>query len=408
MKIISLSAPVNIKNQAISLNSSKSESNRVLIINALGEENARIKNLSQARDTQTLIRLLNSTKPELDVLDAGTTMRFLTAYLSLKGDGHVLTGTERMKQRPIRLLVEALTAIGARIEYLEKEGFPPLRIYAIKDQKIDTISIPGNVSSQYISALLMIAPCLEMGLTIKLTEEIFSLPYIKMTLSLMKHFGVDHSWLDERTIIVQPQKYKSAEYTVEADWSGASYWYSIVALSNDVEITLKGLSEKSYQGDQAIYKIMDSLGVSTDFKNGGVLLKKKGTNVDHLELDFRECPDLAQTVISVAAAKKVKLSMTGLESLKIKETDRIAALKNELFKLGADLIEKDSHHWELVPPKSLNLHGLSFQTYEDHRMAMALAPLSLLTPIKIEDPDVVKKSYPNFWEHLSRIGVAVL
>jgi 3-phosphoshikimate 1-carboxyvinyltransferase len=405
-KEISLSSDGKIHSDIIPLNSSKSESNRALVIKALADNNIQLNNLAKARDTQTMIRLLNDSEgPVWDVLDAGTTMRFLTAFLAINSNSKVITGTERMQQRPIGPLVDALIKIGAHITYENKSGYPPLKINKLIEQKADTIEIPGNISSQYISALLMIAPTLPHGLKIVLTGDIFSKPYIEMTLDLMKRFGVNHEWIGVSSISILPQKYQSGTYTIESDWSGASYWYSLVALANEGSIKLLGLRDDSYQGDRVIANIMDSLGVSSKFETDGVTLTKKAT-AKNLEIDFRDCPDLAQTVLVVATIKNVPLKMTGLESLRIKETDRIAAMKAELAKIGGQLEEYDGV-WTL---NSLKLDWpikTEFETYEDHRMAMAFAPLAMIKPVIIAEPVVVNKSYPDFWEHLLQIGMKI-
>ncbi len=363
-----------------------------------------LENLSEARDTATMKRLLEENNEVWDVLDAGTTMRFCTAFLALKGHKTIITGTERMQQRPIGILVDALRELGAGIDYLKNEGYPPMQISKIKDQKAVKIRIPGNISSQYISALLMIAPCLPKGLQLELVGEIYSLPYIEMTLGLMGHFGIKHEW-QARTIKIEAQHYQSNTYRVESDWSGASYWYSMAALNQDAEIYLSGLNEMSYQGDQAIAGIMETFGVRTTFTSSGVSLVNHGAKEDFLDLDFKKCPDLAQTVMVIAAAKNIHLRMTGLESLRIKETDRISAMKSELRKLGANIEEFDGY-WILTPgtvPDTI----LPIDTYEDHRMAMAFAPLCMIRNIEIKDPDVVKKSYPGFWEDLKSVGVVI-
>ena len=403
MNALNVSSNGSIRSIDVLLSSSKSESNRVLIINALSGNKAKLNNLSDARDTQTMQRLLSTTEFVKDVLDAGTTMRFLTAYLAMTAEQNEITGTERMKKRPIKVLVDALNTLGANIEYLGEQGFPPLKIRKIVDQKTTKLSIPGNISSQYISALLMIAPRLDQGLVLELTGDIFSKPYIAMTLSLMKKFGVNHDWKGN-IIKIDPQEYVANEYTIESDWSGASYWYSVVALSDSGSVKLMGLRKDSYQGDIEIAKIMDSMGVHSSFVEDGVVLTKKN-HATELTLDFKTCPDLAQTVLTVAAAKNIKLNITGLESLRIKETDRIAALQNELSKIGAALTETDNT-WTLYS-NFIITDKLVFDTYEDHRMAMCLAPLALLREITINDPLVVNKSYPNFWEHLEQAGLTV-
>ena len=387
---------------SIALSSSKSESNRALLINALGAGGI-LKNLSDARDTQTMHRLLSEQGETWDVLDAGTTMRFCTAYLAIYGDNKTITGTDRMQQRPIRLLVDALNHIGADIQYLNKIGYPPLRINKIQDQISNRIDIPGNVSSQYISALLMIAPILPHGLNIHLIGEIFSKPYIEMTLGLMKHFGVEHQWSSENVITIGPQTYTKASYTIESDWSGASYWYSMVALQPGSQVLLQGLREHSFQGDQEIVQIMNKLGVATEYLGEGAELTHIGNPEKHLEWDFRTCPDLAQTVMVTAALLGTELIMTGLESLKIKETDRVAAMKNELCKLGATLTE-EKNSWNMKPG-IIPVDITTIETYEDHRMAMAFAPVGMIHNITIRDPEVVNKSYPTFWEHLAAVNI---
>ncbi len=391
----------------ITLESSKSESNRALIINALaGGEVANIRNLSNARDTQTMNYLLNNQQTEYDVKDAGTTMRFLTAYLAIHGQGVTITGTERMKQRPIGPLVDALHLLGADITYLEKEGYPPLKINRIENQSTNEISIPGNISSQYISALLMIAPCLTNGLTITLTTEIYSRPYIQMTLDLMEAFGVSSRWIGKR-ISVAPQIYEPMCYSIEGDWSGASYWYSFMSLDPEKGyLNLPGIRNYSTQGDNEIAKIMFNMGVASHFEAGKVKLLKRDEKKRHLVLDFRHCPDLAQTVMVAAAATGVSLEMVGLESLKIKETDRVAAMKTELEKINATLIEENNSRWILEPSEDLP-SSVEIETYEDHRMAMAFAPLCLLMDVTIEDPLVVEKSYPRFWKEIRDLGVEI-
>lgn len=391
--------------ERIRLASSKSESNRALIINALSGFKGELENLSSARDTQTMIRLLESESPEADVLDAGTTMRFLTAFFSISNKKKKMTGTPRMCERPIGILVDALRTIGCEIEYLGKEGYPPMQLNCFSDQKSNEISIRGDVSSQYISALLMVAPLLPSGLVINLTGEIGSIPYITMTIKQMEAFGVgvEADW-NGKKLSVKPQIYKPTHYQVESDWSGASYWYSIVALAEnaEVEIELLGLKENSLQGDSVIVDIMSHLGVKSTFTKDGVLLQKIPAN-DSFEWDFTACPDLAQTVAVVLAAKGISGYFTGIESLKIKETDRVLALQNELTKIGAEMTEVETNNKYLVSKKSEISETPFIETYEDHRMAMAFAPLSMLMDVIIEEPDVVAKSYPSYWEDLSKI-----
>lgn len=386
----------------VQLTSSKSESNRALLIKALSGDEMLLNNLSAARDTQTMQRLMREQAEIWDVLDAGTTMRFCTAYLAVKGTGQTITGTPRMCQRPIGILVEALRQIGANIQYLGAEGYPPLRIEGIKTQQSTRIAVPGNISSQFISALLMIAPSLPEGLTLQLTTEVFSKPYIEMTLGLMKRFGVKADWSGDQ-ITIAPQPYTGGEYTIESDWSGASYWYSMAALGQDTDLHLLGLKEKSLQGDQEIATIMKKMGVQTEYTSKGAHLTPAGKVEKEVSINFKTCPDLAQTVMVTAALKGATLQMTGLESLRIKETDRIAAMQNELSKLGATLTESGKT-WQLVPgalPEKIQ----PIDTYDDHRMAMAFAPVAMVTPVTIDEPGVVAKSYPDFWKDLNAVGV---
>ncbi|MEP2771771.1 MAG: 3-phosphoshikimate 1-carboxyvinyltransferase [Fulvivirga sp.] len=385
----------------ISLPASKSISNRVLIIDALCSSNSPIYNLSTARDTITMKRLLSSTDKTLDVLDAGTTMRFLTAYLTVTNQHKTITGTKRMCERPIKILVDALRTLGGQVEYLDKEGFPPLEISGLLEQKANEISIRGDVSSQYISALLMISPILPEGLKLNLEGKIGSRPYIEMTLQIMSMFGVDASW-NQNIISIKNQAYKSVQIEIEPDWSGASYWYSFVALAESGEVLLPGLKEKSLQGDSVVKEIMTHLGVETTFTEKGAVLRKKD-HKNEVSFNFTDCPDLAQTVAVVCAAKSIHCKMTGLESLKIKETDRILALQNELSKIGTQLIDSGTHY-ELIPSRKLPKH-VTINTYDDHRMAMAFAPLATSMDVEIENPDVVNKSFPNFWQEVEKLGL---
>jgi len=386
------------------LPASKSISNRALIINALAGGNAVLDNLSDANDTQLMLRLVNAEERLIDVEDAGTTMRFLTAYFSVTRQQKILTGTPRMKERPIGILVDALRSLGAEIDYLEKAGFPPHEIKGFGGQKTDTIRIRGDVSSQYISALMMIAPVLPLGLTLELEGKVGSRPYIEMTAAIMKHFGVNCTLLSDR-VMVTPQQYAPAPFSIESDWSGASYWFSFAALADQAEIRLPKLSLDSLQGDSKIVNLMEPLGVQARLEGGMLLLTKCGGRKE-LEWDFTHCPDLAQTVAVICGATGIRGRFTGLESLRIKETDRIAALQNELRKIGADLIEEDTAHWSLMPSDNLPKRA-HFQTYKDHRMAMALAPLATLMDVVIEDPDVVRKSYPNFWNDMVTFGFPI-
>jgi 3-phosphoshikimate 1-carboxyvinyltransferase len=368
-------------------------------MNAMAGGTSVLYNLSDANDTQLMMRLVNSTAQEINVEDAGTTMRFLTAYFSVARQAKIMTGTHRMKERPIGILVEALRSLGVEIEYLEKDGYPPLKINEFKAQKTNSISIRGDVSSQFISALMMVAPSLPQGLTLTLQGKIGSRPYIEMTASLMKHFGV-YADFHDNVISIQPQNYHPAEFTCESDWSAASYWFAFTALASDADIVLPRISLTSLQGDRAIAEIMKNLGVEAKENQNEIRLTKT-KSIQGFDWDFTHCPDLAQTVAVVCAAKGVTANFTGLESLRIKETDRILALQTELRKIGADLVEHDPAHWTLVPSKKLTLHA-SFKTYKDHRMAMAFAPLSAVMEVSIENPDVVRKSYPRFWDDIAK------
>jgi 3-phosphoshikimate 1-carboxyvinyltransferase len=409
-KFSTLNTPIQIKRtsvlvgEASLLPASKSISNRALIINALAGGTSDLYNLSDANDTQLMLRLVKSTDSEIDVEDAGTTMRFLTAYFAVTNQQKILTGTARMKERPIGILVNALRLLGADIDYLEKEGFPSHQIKKFRGQQTNTIHIRGDVSSQYISALMMIGPVLPNGLMLILEGKVGSRPYIEMTASLMKHFGAQVTTQADKVVIAH-QPYKPESYTVESDWSAASYWFAFTALAEKAEIKLPKLLSNSLQGDSAIVQIMNSLGVKGQFENSMLHLSKKQVEKE-LSWDFTHCPDLAQTVAVVCAAKNIKGYFTGLESLKIKETDRISALQNELRKIGADLIEEDLEHWTLVPSHSLP-KSASFLTYKDHRMAMAFAPLATLMDIEIEGPDATRKSYPNFWNDMKSFGFAI-
>ncbi len=391
-----------LKGTAKLLPASKSISNRALIINALAGGASQLNNLSDANDTQLMLRFVNSSATEIDVEDAGTTMRFLTAYFSVTGQQKLLTGTDRMKERPVGILVNALRELGASIVYLGQEGFPPHKVLGFSGQKTDEITVRGDVSSQYISALMMISPMLPHGLKLKLSGKIGSRPYIEMTAALMQHFGATATLLHDE-VIVPHQAYTPAPFTVESDWSAASYWFAFAALASDAEISLPRLFLKSLQGDSKIVAIMEDLGVCASFEKGLLVLTKIDFKKD-IQWDFTDCPDLAQTVSVVCAAKAINATFTGLESLRIKETDRIAALQIELRKIGAELIEVDLHHWTLVPSESLP-SSVTVATYKDHRMAMAFAPLVTVMDVTIEEPDVVRKSYPNFWNDVQSFGI---
>lgn len=393
----------------INLPASKSISNRVLIINALCYNPYPVKNLSDSDDTRVLQQALFSNQNKFDIGHAGTAMRFLTAFLSKIVGEWEITGSERMKQRPIGILVDALSQLGARIEYLEKKGFPPLKIFG-SHLKGKTLELDGSISSQYISALLMIAPTIENGLTLKLKGDITSRSYIELTLKLMARFGIQYKW-DGNTITVPEQTYLPGEFTVEADWSGASYWYQILALAEKGEVLLENLQLESLQGDANIAGWFEQFGVISQQKKEGVqLLKTANIQPEKLKLDFIENPDVAQTFACLCVAKQIPFHFFGLKTLKIKETDRISALQNELTKFGAVLTEPAEGElvWDgtLEPSKSEKLPLI--KTYHDHRMALAFAPMAMTgQKLEIEDPMVVTKSYPAFWEDLKKAGFEI-
>lgn len=394
--------------ESIVLNGSKSISNRVLIIDALCNHQIKIENLSNADDTVFLQRILHSKDSILDAGAGGTTFRFLTAFLATQeGREVVLTGSERMQQRPIKILVDALRALGADISYEKNNDFPPLRIKG-KKLKGGKISLPADTSSQYITALLLIAPTLEDGLELELIGTIVSVPYIKMTLKMMEYFGIQTSF-EGNKIVVNTGVYQPTSFFVEGDWSAASYFYSIAILADDAEIELKGLTNQQIQGDGIIANIAQNFGVETTFNENAIVIKKiNQPRIKKIDVDFIECPDLAQTVVTFCAASGIELHCKGLQTLRIKETDRIAALDNELQKLGlASLVEMDKNNWHLIPSQqsTVNSRQSTVHTYEDHRMAMSFAPLALkLNTLKIEEPNVVNKSYPMFWKDMQKLG----
>ena len=414
MKQYRLTAPRRL-DATINLPASKSISNRALIIYALSGGRHMPENLSDCDDTEVIINALRRMPEEIDIKAAGTAMRFMTAYLSVMRGTHVLTGTERMKHRPIGILVDALLKLGADIEYVGEAGFPPLRITG-QSLEGGLLEIPGNVSSQYISALLMIGPMLKEGLTLKLQGDIISKPYIDLTLWMMGEFGADAEWTSADTITIKPKPYKDRSYFIENDWSGASYWYEILALNDDPdsEIRLTGLMDGSKQGDSITRYIFSLLGVKTVFesKKAGVpqtvTLKRNGRCVPRLEYDFVSCPDLAQTFVVVCAAKEIPFHFKGLSTLKIKETDRIEALKREMRKLGYVL--KEANDCELIWDGERCEPSLEqgIDTYEDHRMALAFAPfVQKQNGLIINNPQVVTKSYPHYWDDLRQAGFGV-
>lgn len=401
---ISIQKSKLLNHQKIQITGSKSESNRLLLLKALYPEIS-IENLSNSDDSVLMQKALASTEDLIDIHHAGTAMRFLTAYFSIQ-EGRIvtITGSSRMKERPIKILVEALRTLGADISYLENDGFPPIRICGKKLTE-SKVSLKANVSSQYISALLLIASKLENGLELNLEGKITSVPYIKMTLSLLNEVGIETSFVENK-ISVKPKTsdLKLQTLTVESDWSSASYFYSVIALSEiGTEITITAYKKESLQGDSVLAEIYQSFGVETYYtKNSIRLVKTNSTPLNTLNFHLSDAPDIAQTIAVTAFGLGKPCDMTGLHTLKIKETDRLVALKTELEKLGADVtITNDSLHL-----KSSNTieSGVTIATYNDHRMAMAFAPLALKTSIMIENADVVSKSYPQFWEDFKAIG----
>ena len=415
MKQYRLEAPERL-NQTIQLPASKSISNRALIIYALSGGQNLPENLSDCDDTEVIINALRHMPEVIDIKAAGTAMRFMTAYLSVMRGTHVITGTDRMKHRPITILVDALRRLGAQIEYEGEEGYPPLRIKG-KNIEGGRLEIPGNVSSQYISALLMIGPMLKNGLTLQLVGDIISRPYIDLTLWMMGEFGAEAKWSSADTITVGHKPYKGRPYFIESDWSGASYWYEMVALSKDrdAEIRLTGLMDGSMQGDSTTRYIFSLLGVKTVFetqKKGVpqmVTLKKNGRGVAKLEYDFVNAPDLTQTFVVTCAALGIPFHFKGLSTLRIKETNRIEALKREMQKLGYVIhdVNDSELYWdgERCEPQL----ELGIDTYEDHRMALAFAPFAMRhNGLIINNPQVVTKSYPKFWDDLKSAGFGII
>ncbi len=398
-------APSHIK-MRVQLPASKSISNRVLILNALADSQGKISNISDCDDTKVMLQAFASVEKIVNIGAAGTAMRFLTAYFSSIEGERIITGTERMKNRPIRLLVDALRQIGAKIDYIEKEGYPPLKISGTTLSGGE-IFIDGNISSQYISALMMVSPVTQKGLTIHLQGNIISRPYIHLTKKLMEMFGVAVHW-DDHTIQILPQTYKSVDFIVENDWSASSYWYQMAALSENSEIELLGLFSQSYQGDSKVAGLFEQLGVATSYTPTGITLSKKNHITDKFVYNFIDEPDLAQTFAVTCALMEIPFRFEGLQSLKIKETDRIEALKTEMKKLGYILKDLNDSVLEWNGERCAPVNE-PIKTYEDHRMAMAFAPVALKSgSIKIDEPQVVTKSYPNYWENLKEAGFEII
>jgi len=410
---------VKSQKSKVKITGSKSETNRLLLLQAL-YPNISLENVSNSDDSEVMESIIHNSQlptvtlsavevPQLfNVHHAGTAMRFLTAYFAIQeGKEVILTGSSRMKERPIKILVEALQQLKTEIYYEENEGFPPIKI---KGKKLtnNKVSLPANVSSQYISALLLIAPKLENGLELTLQGEITSIPYINMTLALLKEIGVKTSFIENKITVKPLLTINSKLLTIESDWSSASYWYSIVALSEiGTQITLSSYKQNSLQGDSALVEIYNNFGVETIFNNDNSITISKTSNLklETLNFELNNCPDIAQTIAVTCFGLGIGCHLTGLHTLKIKETDRLEALKNELTKLGANVsVTNDS--LTLEPSEKIN-ENISIKTYQDHRMAMAFAPLALKVPIIIEEAEVVSKSYPTFWDDLKSVGFTI-
>lgn len=415
MNLLLKNSKLETQNSKLKISGSKSETNRLLVLQAL-YPNLVLENTSNSDDSEVMLNALSITNhpspitQTIDVHHAGTAMRFLTAYFAIQdGKEVVLTGSARMKERPIKILVDALNQLGAEITYEEQEGFPPLRIKGKKLSK-NKVTLQANVSSQYISALLLIAPQLENGLELTLEGEITSISYIKMTLALLNEIGVE-TLFENNIIKVKHHQLPITQHpiTVESDWSSASYWYSIVALSDvGFQVTLSSYKENSLQGDSALVEIYKNFGVETIFNDKNITLHKvENLKPATLNMELNTCPDIAQTIAVTCFGLGISCQLTGLQTLKIKETDRLEALKTELTKLGATISVTDKAL--ILNPDSSPSEGLgeAIATYQDHRMAMAFAPLAVKVPIIIEDAEVVSKSYPAFWEDIKQIGFTI-
>lgn len=405
-----ISCPQPNLSGTIILEPSKSISNRVLIIHSLCKDDFQIHRLSKSDDTDALVKMLTTDKDVLYSGHAGSSYRFMVARACL-GDKEVkLDASEHLRRRPIGPLVKALQTLGADISYLNKEGFPPLQIKPTKElgKTVNEIHLQAGVSSQYVSALLMIAPHLPKGLILHLVDDPVSIPYIRMTLEVMRWFGVDHTW-NENIITIEPSEYKARDFSVEGDWSAASYYYSMAALSHEADLMIEGLSEKSLQGDSVVKEIFEQFGVETIFNENGIHLKKKpdAPRPKEVSYNFSDYPDLAQTVMVTLAGLGIKGILWGLKTLRIKETDRITAMQSELVKVKTSLeIREAGNDVEcILTGKAKWKDKAKFNTYDDHRMAMSLAPLACLNPIIIRNPEVVSKSYPGFWKDIGKIGI---
>ena len=411
MELLLQSSIVNL-HSSIDISGSKSETNRLLLLQALYPDIV-LENTSNSDDSEVMIKALFATDNVVDIHHAGTTMRFLTAYFAIqKGREVTLTGSNRMKERPIKILVDALRQLGAKIEYTENEGFPPLKITG-KKLTLNKVTLDANVSSQYISALLLIAAKLENGLELTLEGEITSVPYIKMTLALLNELGINTSFEGNKIVVESQFKIQHSKFIIESDWSSASYFYSIIALSEiGTQISLSSYKKTSLQGDSVLVEIYKDFGVETVFENNTINIRKAGNcQLPIVKYQLNNAPDIAQTIAVTCFGLGIGCHLTGLHTLKIKETDRLEALKTELTKLGATIsVNNDSL---ILAPHSLKFDEMAFSlkgevaTYNDHRMAMAFAPLALKRPIVIEEAEVVSKSYPDFWKDLRKIGFQI-
>ncbi len=400
---------------SLKLSGSKSISNRVLIIRALCNYDFEIKNLSTSKDTVILEKALGDLSNDvINVGHAGTSYRFLTALLAISDGETLLTGSTRMHERPIGPLVNALNTIGASISYIEKEGYPPLRIGPYKEVNISRVKIDGSISSQFLSALVLIAPKLKNGLEIEIVGKLVSEPYLRMTLSILKYFGVKTEWNNNR-IFIPHQEYEAKDFSVEGDWSSASYLYNLVALLPGSKLTIRGLFNKSYQGDSVIVEILEEFGVKTEYFEGGICITSNGNYPKFFEYDFNLCPDLAQSLLVLCSAVNAKALFSGLETLPRKETDRIDAMKNELAKVGIQFFKLPERFSKNKEKVYFMLDGelkipemITFEDYKDHRMIMSLSTLSCLHEVILTNPDVVEKSYVDYWKDLSNLGFKLI
>jgi len=403
--LLSTSSPFTIHNSQLNITGSKSETNRLLLLQALFS-NISLANTSNSDDSEVMQKALNGNEEIVDIHHAGTAMRFLTAFFAIQeGRTVTLTGSPRMKERPIKILVDALRQLGAKIEYVQNEGFPPIKITGQKLSQ-NRVSLPASVSSQYISALLLIASKLENGIELKLEGQITSIPYINMTLALLNDLDITTSFEGNIIKVFSKPAVATKIMTVESDWSSASYFFSLVALSNEASVSLTSYKENSLQGDSALVEIYKKMGVETHFEGNKMTLEKQQNfNFETVKFDLNNTPDIAQTIVVTCLGLGIGCHLTGLHTLKIKETDRLEALRIELTKLGANIsVTNDS--LTLIATKDIN-PNVTIATYNDHRMAMAFAPLALKVPIIIENAEVVSKSYPDFWEDMKSIGYQI-